>query len=144
MLSLQCKMLQGSDLRSLLTWVITLRWGLLMQALPLQVFLMTLFRSSHHLVICFSKSSSWHSHWWACQLWALPLLVLGSCPAFQGWAHWQCITALCWRSTELGQASPGPQLFVRNAGVMAKLITSEPSRANSPRTVYSSSPCSTT
>lgn len=43
MLGLQCKMLQGSDLRSLLTWVVPLKWGLLVQALPLQVFLMTLF-----------------------------------------------------------------------------------------------------
>lgn len=72
----------------------------------------------------------WHSHWQACQLWALPFLQLGSCPAFQDWVHWQCITALCWRSTQLGQAFLGLQLFARNAGVMAKPITSEPSRAN--------------
>lgn len=71
------------------------------------------------------------THWWACQLWALPFSHAWKLPCFPGLSsltvyHCSLLEKL-WARLGLS----GLQLVVRNADAMAELITSKPSRSNS-------------
>lgn len=91
---------------------------------------MVFFSDGPYVVICFSKSNSSDIH--IGELASFELCLFSSLEAaLLSRAELTDSVSLLSAGEALSWARPlGLQLFVRNAGVMAELITSEPSRAN--------------